>query len=188
MHRLMKLCSYKLWTHLVAGMEQTGWVSLSIIFKGVQEHGCHCARAWYPTHLAYSPRRRQEASLTRAKHVFWQVDVHGHQHTLGGQHRHCASVCHWSSCTQVDDVHVIRRVGHTSHISVPKCNRGKSLLSVGCHHWAHGHHHKRPSLALVFQRRPSWGCQSVGLTTTIQFIVMSCMACLSLFCLTWVHV
>jgi len=103
-------------------------------YSGTWMSLCACMQS-HP--LAHSPRRRQEASPTEAEHVFHKVDAHGHQHTLGDQHRHYASVCCWSSCIEDNDAHVVKWFGQRSHISVPGCNRGKSSLSTGCHHWVH---------------------------------------------------
>jgi len=76
----------------------------------IQQHVCHCVYACNPTHLAHSPRRRQEASPTEVEHVLQQADVHDHQHTLEDQHRHYALVCCQFSRTQEDHAHVSRRV------------------------------------------------------------------------------
>jgi len=37
--------------------------------QGIEQHACHCEHACDPTHSAHSPRRRQEAGLTRPEHV-----------------------------------------------------------------------------------------------------------------------
>lgn len=137
--------------------------------------------------LAHSLRQRQGESMTRAEHVFRQVDVHGQQHTLEDQHRHYASVCCESNYTEDDDAHVIIWVGERIHISVPQSNRGKSSLSAWCHHSVQEHHHKWLSLASFHHHWSLQGFQRVGLTTTIWVLMIACMACSILFCLTWLH-
>ena len=93
-----------------------------------QQHACCWAHACNLTHSTHSPRRRQEASLTRAEHVLQQVDVYDHQHTLEDQHRHYASVCCWFNRTQEDHVHVSRRVGWKGSNQCTNCNGDKSSL------------------------------------------------------------
>lgn len=166
----------KLWGTLAAHHHFVGFTC-----TGVEENGFHCAHACDPIHWHTHQGKVKEPSLTRAGHVIWSVDVRSHQWRLGDQFRHYASVCWWSGCTQDYDAHVIRRVGLRWKIIVPGCNRSKSFLLKGCHHRAHRHHNKLPSLASVCHRWSSRRCWRVGLPTTVRVLVMFFMALSSLF-------
>jgi len=154
----------------------------------IQKHGCFCAQTCDLIYWDTHQRKDKTTSLTGARLVLWQVDVHSHHCRLGNTCKHYASVCHWSSRTQDYDAHVIRQVGHRSQSSVPRCNNDKSSFLERCHHIVQGHHHGLPSLTSVRHHRPSWGCSRVSVPIVVQVIVISCMAFSSLFCLTRVHV
>jgi len=46
------------------GIEQTRWAVLLIVYKGIQQHACHCAHACDPTLLAHSLSWRSKSDLS----------------------------------------------------------------------------------------------------------------------------
>lgn len=72
-------CTYTSYRSIpTTNTKQTKWAVLLITCKRIREHACCCAHTCYPNHLAQSPRRRQEESLTGTVRIFLQVDAHIH--------------------------------------------------------------------------------------------------------------
>lgn len=176
MHRLMKLCPYRLWTHLAVGMEQTGWAMMSITCKGIEEHVCHYAHTCDPTHLHTHQGKDK-------KKVWLKLKMHFNKSMcmITGTHLKI------NTDTMHQYVSGLAALKTMMHILSNELDRGSILVysnetevrvffqkdvTIECMNTIMDDQ----ILASVHHHQSSQGCWRVGLTTTVQLLVMSCMA------------